>query len=386
MAQPVSVCHQWSITGRRASRWPQRRCRDRGARRRRTSVVIDEMSYLASSAASGSALRIARIAVGAVNNAETLCSWITRQNAPASGCATGLPRTSRWSRPPATARTRCRSGRTTQPTSDAVHRPAGAEVVDVAHRPGQRHGVAPLSRTTPFGFPVAARRVEDVQGVGRGHRDGGGVLRVAASSSQSNHAAPRSRKSRLRPGHGLDGSSRSRVCGGRCADMSSAWSTTAGTRWCGRLEDPRSGDQDDGLRVVDAGRSRALGGEAAEHHRVHGHRSGAREHRDRSLGIIMACRSRRGRRPRRLLGQHARESGHLREKIGVVYVRCAGTIAESQIRATDHAASRTCRSERVEARVERGVREPAVHSGQFESYRARVGAVSHSTASAAARQ
>ena len=41
--------------------------------------------------ASGSSLRIARIAVGAVNSAATPCSAITRQNAPASGVPTGLP-------------------------------------------------------------------------------------------------------------------------------------------------------------------------------------------------------------------------------------------------------------------------------------------------------
>ena len=40
---------------------------------------------------SGSSLRMARNAVGAVNSATALCSAITRQNAPASGVPTGLP-------------------------------------------------------------------------------------------------------------------------------------------------------------------------------------------------------------------------------------------------------------------------------------------------------
>ena len=40
---------------------------------------------------SGSSLRMARNAVGAVNSATALCSEITRQNAPASGVPIGLP-------------------------------------------------------------------------------------------------------------------------------------------------------------------------------------------------------------------------------------------------------------------------------------------------------
>ena len=40
---------------------------------------------------SGSSLRIARMAVGAVNNAFTPYSATTRQNAPGSGVPTGFP-------------------------------------------------------------------------------------------------------------------------------------------------------------------------------------------------------------------------------------------------------------------------------------------------------
>ena len=39
----------------------------------------------------GVLLRIARIAVGAVNSVETPCCEMTRQKAPASGVPTGLP-------------------------------------------------------------------------------------------------------------------------------------------------------------------------------------------------------------------------------------------------------------------------------------------------------
>ena len=50
-----------------------------------------DRSYLAISPPSGSSLRMARTAVGAVNSAVAPCSAITRQNAPASGVPTGLP-------------------------------------------------------------------------------------------------------------------------------------------------------------------------------------------------------------------------------------------------------------------------------------------------------
>lgn len=63
IAQPVSVCHQWSITGTPSFGGPDVRVGVE-ALAAANSVVIDEMSYLASSFASGSALRMARIAVG----------------------------------------------------------------------------------------------------------------------------------------------------------------------------------------------------------------------------------------------------------------------------------------------------------------------------------
>ena len=50
-----------------------------------------EVSWARSSFASGSSLRIARIAVGAVNMPVTPCPATTRQNAPASGVPTGFP-------------------------------------------------------------------------------------------------------------------------------------------------------------------------------------------------------------------------------------------------------------------------------------------------------
>ena len=55
--------------------------------------ILQRRQVVASSDAvpSGSSFLIARIAVGAVNNAFTPCSDATRQNAPASGVPTGLP-------------------------------------------------------------------------------------------------------------------------------------------------------------------------------------------------------------------------------------------------------------------------------------------------------
>ena len=49
------------------------------------------MSCLLTKSPSGSALRIARSAVGAVNSTLTPCSSTRCQNAPASGVPTGLP-------------------------------------------------------------------------------------------------------------------------------------------------------------------------------------------------------------------------------------------------------------------------------------------------------
>src|SRR5699024_9076664 len=90
-AQPVSVCHQWSITATPSfwcAQWYVSGS-SRSPARNRTSK--GDRSYLASSSPSGSTFLIARSAVGAVNNARTPYSAMTRQNAPASGVPIGLP-------------------------------------------------------------------------------------------------------------------------------------------------------------------------------------------------------------------------------------------------------------------------------------------------------
>ena len=91
IGQPVSVCHQWSITGTFSISSVQRSVSGSQRSPARNCVRKADRSYFASSLPSGSSLRIARIAVGAVNMQDTLCPAITRQNAPASGVPTGLP-------------------------------------------------------------------------------------------------------------------------------------------------------------------------------------------------------------------------------------------------------------------------------------------------------
>ena len=89
--QPVSVCHQLSMTGLPslsiAHVWVSGSSRSPAE----NSVSNFDRSYFPISSPFGSTRRIARIAVGAVNMARTPCSAITRQNAPASGVPTGLP-------------------------------------------------------------------------------------------------------------------------------------------------------------------------------------------------------------------------------------------------------------------------------------------------------
>ncbi len=91
MDQPVSVCHQWSITGspsRRSDQASVSGSQRSPARKRARSF---DRSCSRAIAPSGSTRLIARIAVGAVNITCTPWSAITRQKAPASGVPTGLP-------------------------------------------------------------------------------------------------------------------------------------------------------------------------------------------------------------------------------------------------------------------------------------------------------
>ena len=91
MHQPVSVCHQWSITGTASFSSAHLIVSGSARSPARNSVRKPARSYSPRSFASGSSLRMARKAVGAVNSAEMPWSAITRQKVPASGVPTGLP-------------------------------------------------------------------------------------------------------------------------------------------------------------------------------------------------------------------------------------------------------------------------------------------------------
>ena len=91
IAQLVSVCHQWSITGE-LDNFSNHLIVSGSARspaRNNLSNLLK--SYFLKNYPSGSSFLIALIAVGAVKRDLTLCSDITLQKTPASGVPTGFP-------------------------------------------------------------------------------------------------------------------------------------------------------------------------------------------------------------------------------------------------------------------------------------------------------
>src|SRR5215470_10959332 len=151
MHQPVSVCHQWSITGTFNCFSAHSTVGGSARSPARNSVRKFDKSYLRNSLPCGSSFLMARNAVGAVKKATAPCSEITRQNAPASGVPTGLPsyRTDVGAAPPDLAR---------------------LDAVEVAHRPFERDHVAAVVAHDAFGPSGRPRRVEDVERIGRCHR------------------------------------------------------------------------------------------------------------------------------------------------------------------------------------------------------------------------
>ncbi len=91
MHQPVSVCHQWSITGRPEQAIAQSTVAASARSPARNSARSPPMSWRRNPSPSGSSFLIARSAVGAVNSDTTSHSAQTRQKAAASGVPTGLP-------------------------------------------------------------------------------------------------------------------------------------------------------------------------------------------------------------------------------------------------------------------------------------------------------
>ena len=91
IAQLVSVCHQWSITGDFESFSNHFIVSGSALSPARNNLSNLLKSYLWKNSPLGSSFLIALIAVGAVNKDFTLCSEITLQKTPASGVPTGLP-------------------------------------------------------------------------------------------------------------------------------------------------------------------------------------------------------------------------------------------------------------------------------------------------------
>jgi hypothetical protein len=89
--QPVSVCHQWSITGTPSRSDAQWYVSGLSRSPARNSARNPPRSWSARCVPFGCSFLIARNAVGAVNSVFTPWSAMTRQNAPGSGVPTGLP-------------------------------------------------------------------------------------------------------------------------------------------------------------------------------------------------------------------------------------------------------------------------------------------------------
>src|SRR5262244_1112711 len=166
IAQPVSVCHQWSITGTLSSF--SAHCTVSGSARSPARKRVRNLlrSCCVSSLPWGSSFLMARNAVGAVNMATQPCSAITRQNAPASGVPTGLPSN------------RIEVQRCINDVAVADH-PADVgggpidlarlDAVEIVHRPFERDHVAAVIAHDAFGPSGRARGVEDVERIGRRH-------------------------------------------------------------------------------------------------------------------------------------------------------------------------------------------------------------------------
>ena len=91
IAQLVSVCHQWSITGEFESFSNQLIVSGSALSPARNRLSNLLKSYFLKNSPLGSSFFIALIAVGAVKRDLTLCSEIILQKTPASGVPTGFP-------------------------------------------------------------------------------------------------------------------------------------------------------------------------------------------------------------------------------------------------------------------------------------------------------
>ena len=203
MAQPVSVCHQWSMTGMPSSSPPTGRSPGRAARRPGTGTA----------GRPGRTWRPARRRVFLLDGAERgrrgeqrldTCSATTRQNAPASGVPDRLALVQHGGAP-GQQRGVHDIGMPDHPAhvGGGPEHVARAHVVDVGHAPAQRHRVPAVVPDHALGPGGGAGRVQDVQRVGGCDRDAGAGAAVAITAAQS----------RSRPGgqvRGPAGAARSR--------------------------------------------------------------------------------------------------------------------------------------------------------------------------------
>ncbi len=150
------------------------------------------------------------------------------------------------------------------------------QVEDRAHAPQQRHRVPAVVAHDALRFAGGTAGVEHVEGVGGGdrhavHRLGRGhrliPVEVATRAQRSAHRVPLQHDA---AGRGVVGQLEGPL------DQRAVRDDPAGLDAAGR------GDQDGGAGVVDA-QGQLVGGEAAEHHRVHRADPGAGQHGDHRL-------------------------------------------------------------------------------------------------------
>ena len=154
IAQPVSVCHQWSITGFLSSFSAQITVSGSARSPARNSVRNFDRSYWAKNFPCGSSFLMARNAVGAVNMATQPCSAITRQNAPASGAHRLALVEDRGA---AVEQRRVDDVAVADHPADVGGRPPALARLDAVEMLIDHLSATmwpPLSRTTPFGMPV----------------------------------------------------------------------------------------------------------------------------------------------------------------------------------------------------------------------------------------
>ena len=153
---------------------------------------------------------------------------------------------------------------------------ARIHVVDVLHRPLQRHGMAAVVAHDALGLAGRARGVEDVERVGRGDRHAVGRLRAGERLVPVEIAAADQLGAGLRPGQddaalGPVRGERDRAVQERLVGDHPAGLDAAGRR-----------DHELGPGVVDPGRELGCC-EAAEHDRMHSTDPRAAEHRDQGF-------------------------------------------------------------------------------------------------------